>query len=202
MQFQIENEVGTTTVLKAEMKMMMMQLRRSTAQNNQIKCQDPNSAKNPIIILSTPPQLPIPFVTAHTHTTPPIGPMPRPLQILQIYRILRSASQAGRLNPKEFVPGEVVKTQLDPTKLAASPLRRLPIFDIKQPIQGRPRESNSNAFKEFRNREERRMQKALDSLTHGKHIFVYQHARTKQVIYSLTRHLEVRFLPLIFLFFR
>jgi Tat protein secretion system quality control protein TatD with DNase activity len=36
-----------------------------------------------------------------------------------------------------------------------------------------------------------RLQKALNAITHGKNIFVYHNVRTKQVVYSLTRYLEV-----------
>lgn len=83
--------------------------------------------------------------------------------------------------------------KLDPTKLAASELRKLPIVDTSKPVQGKRRQQNSNAFKEFLRREARRTQKALNAVTHGKHIFVYQHVRTKQVVYSLTRLLDVSF---------
>lgn len=40
-------------------------------------------------------------------------------------------------------------------------------------------------------RESVRLQKALNSISHGKHIFAYHNVRTKQVVYSLTRYLEV-----------
>lgn len=84
---------------------------------------------------------------------------------------------------------------LDSTKVAtlskfAQFVRRPPI-DPNQPIQGKPRETSSNAFKDFARRESVRLQKALNSISHGKHIFVYHNVRTKQVVYSLTRYLEV-----------
>ncbi|OQD74802.1 hypothetical protein PENDEC_c009G03645 [Penicillium decumbens] len=80
---------------------------------------------------------------------------------------------------------------LDSTKIASlSKFIRKPPVDPSQPIQGRPREKNSNAFKEYVNRESVRLQKALNSISHGKHIFVYHNVRTKQVVYSLTRYLE------------
>ncbi|KAJ5243004.1 uncharacterized protein N7469_001331 [Penicillium citrinum] len=86
-----------------------------------------------------------------------------------------------------------IKKILDATKISAltSKLVRRPI-DVKSqvPIQGRPREANSNAFKEASHRETVRLQKALNAVAHGKHIFVYHNVRTKQVVYSLTRYLE------------
>lgn len=90
---------------------------------------------------------------------------------------------------------------LDSTKVAIlsnfSKFVRRPPVDPNQPIQGRPRETSSNAFKEYVKRESVRLQKALNSISHGKHIFVYHNVRTKQVVYSLTRYLEVS-LPLSF----
>ena len=87
-----------------------------------------------------------------------------------------------------------IKKILDATKISAwtSKLVRRPI-DPKSsvPIQGRPREANSNAFKEASSRQTVRLQKALNAVAHGKHIFVYHNVRTKQVVYSLTRYLEV-----------
>ncbi|KAJ5312584.1 hypothetical protein PENANT_c007G10531 [Penicillium antarcticum] len=82
------------------------------------------------------------------------------------------------------------KKVLDSTALAATRFIRRPPIDPATPIQGRPRETSSNAYKNYQDKEGRRLQKALNSLTHGKNIFVYQNVRTKQVVYSLTRYLE------------
>ncbi|KAJ5677735.1 uncharacterized protein N7477_003368 [Penicillium maclennaniae] len=80
---------------------------------------------------------------------------------------------------------------LDSTKIASlTKFVRKPPVDPSLPIQGKPREPNSNAFKEHMKREAVRLQKALNSIAHGKHIFVYHNVRTKQVVYSLTRYLE------------
>ncbi|KAJ5782717.1 hypothetical protein N7457_004491 [Penicillium paradoxum] len=79
---------------------------------------------------------------------------------------------------------------LDSTALAATKFIRRPPIDPKTPIQGQTRVPGSNAFRDQQDKEGRRLQKALNSLTHGKNIFVYQHLRTKQVVYSLTRYLE------------
>ncbi|KAJ5945692.1 hypothetical protein N7454_002531, partial [Penicillium verhagenii] len=80
---------------------------------------------------------------------------------------------------------------LDSTKIAslAKFVRRPPI-DPQTPIQGKPRNPGSNAYKEHEKREGVRLQKALNAITHGKNIFVYHNVRTKQVVYSLTRYLE------------
>ncbi|KAJ5755146.1 hypothetical protein N7533_004689 [Penicillium manginii] len=86
-----------------------------------------------------------------------------------------------------------IKRILDATKISSltSKLVRRPLDPkARVPIQGRPREGNSNAFKEANTRESVRLQKALNAVAHGKHIFVYHNVRTKQVVYSLTRYLE------------
>ncbi|KAJ5160185.1 uncharacterized protein N7482_007189 [Penicillium canariense] len=80
---------------------------------------------------------------------------------------------------------------LDSTRIAS--LRKFvrhPPVDSTKPIQGKIREATSNAFKEHVKREGVRLQKALNSISHGKHIFVYHNVQTKQVVYSLTRYLE------------
>ncbi|KAJ5152199.1 hypothetical protein N7492_010494 [Penicillium capsulatum] len=80
---------------------------------------------------------------------------------------------------------------LDSTKVATlSKFIRRPPIDPETPIQGRPRQPGSNAYKEHQAREGRRLQKALDAIAHGKHIFAYHNVRTNQVVYSLTRYLE------------
>lgn len=58
-------------------------------------------------------------------------------------------------------------------------------------IQGRERRKGSKAFKQAQLVESRRLEKALNRLDHGKHIYAYKHFRTNQVIYSLTRVLDV-----------
>lgn len=80
---------------------------------------------------------------------------------------------------------------LDSTALATTKFIRRPPIDPKTPIQGQPRQPSSNAYKLHQEKEGRRLQKALNSLTHGQNIFVYHNLRTKQVVYSLTRYLEV-----------
>ncbi|KAJ5620277.1 hypothetical protein N7510_004261 [Penicillium lagena] len=81
-------------------------------------------------------------------------------------------------------------TFIHPSKLTAIGFVRNPPIDSQTPIQGRVRHPRSNATKEFQSREAARLRKALHAMSHGKHIFVYHHVRTKQVVYSLTRELE------------
>jgi hypothetical protein len=80
---------------------------------------------------------------------------------------------------------------LDSTALAATKFIRRPPIDPKTPIQGKARQPSSNAYKDHQEKEGLRLKKALNSITHGQNIFVYHHIRTKQVVYSLTRALEV-----------
>lgn len=81
-------------------------------------------------------------------------------------------------------------TALDPTTLSDT-------YYVRHPrpssfyIQGRYRHPRSDAAKRFLTREKGRIRNALDHLTHGKDIFAYNHIRTNQVIYSLSRSLRV-----------
>ncbi|KAL2011388.1 hypothetical protein VTN00DRAFT_4106 [Thermoascus crustaceus] len=79
---------------------------------------------------------------------------------------------------------------LDPTKIGTWNIVRRPPIENHSVIQGKPREQNSNAFKDWQAKEGARLRKALNKLTHGKNIFVYNNIRTNQVVYSLTRYLE------------
>ncbi|KAL1965677.1 hypothetical protein VTN77DRAFT_5177 [Rasamsonia byssochlamydoides] len=83
-----------------------------------------------------------------------------------------------------------IQKVLDPTKIATWNIVRRPPIPNHTVIQGKPREQNSNAFKEFQKQEGARLRKALNRITHGKNIFVYNNIRTNQVVYSLTRYLE------------
>ncbi|KAI1935205.1 hypothetical protein LOZ66_005335 [Ophidiomyces ophidiicola] len=74
--------------------------------------------------------------------------------------------------------------------LATSRAVRFPETSGK-PIQGKPRFANSRAAQNYREHERERLKKALLHLTHGRNIFVYNHLRTNQVVYSLSRTLEV-----------
>lgn len=82
---------------------------------------------------------------------------------------------------------------LDPTKIGTWNIVRRPPVENHSIIQGKPREQNSNAFKTHQAKEGTRLRKALKALTHGKNIFAYHNIRTNQVVYSLTRYLEVSF---------
>lgn len=81
---------------------------------------------------------------------------------------------------------------LDPSWIGTWRIVRRPPVGDKPVIQGKPRERLSNAFKDFQEKEGIRLRKALNAMTHGKTIFAYHNLRTNQVVYSLTRYLEVR----------
>jgi hypothetical protein len=80
---------------------------------------------------------------------------------------------------------------LDPTKMGTWQIVRRPPIEKGAVIQGLVRARNSNAFKTHQWKEGVRLKKALSAVTHGKNIFVYHNIRTNQVVYSLTRYLEV-----------
>lgn len=79
---------------------------------------------------------------------------------------------------------------LDPTTLSSAHAVRYPSAKGKV-IQGKYRFPNSNAAQNFREQETARYRKALQHLTHGRNIFVYNNLRTNQVVYSLSRNLDV-----------
>ena len=58
-------------------------------------------------------------------------------------------------------------------------------------IQGSLRHPKSQATRNWRLQESDRLKRALQSLTHGRDIFAYHNMRTNQVVYSLSRTLEV-----------
>lgn len=58
---------------------------------------------------------------------------------------------------------------------------------------GKPREQNSNAAKILRMQESRKVEKALTHEHHGENVYAYAHIRTGQVVYSLTRVMDVRY---------
>ncbi|OKL58065.1 hypothetical protein UA08_06603 [Talaromyces atroroseus] len=79
---------------------------------------------------------------------------------------------------------------LDSTKIPAWHLVRHPPVPESTVIQGKPRSPYSKAYRTFQKQEGARLRKALNRLTHGRNIFVYNNIRTNQVVYSLTRYLE------------
>src|SRR5947209_6748409 len=64
------------------------------------------------------------------------------------------------------------------------PLQKIEAF-------GKPRDPSSNAAKEQRWRASRRLEKALLHEHHGENIYAYVHLRTGQVVYSLTKIMDV-----------
>ncbi|PYI02824.1 hypothetical protein BO78DRAFT_432533 [Aspergillus sclerotiicarbonarius CBS 121057] len=91
----------------------------------------------------------------------------------------------------QSVPKKPFQKILDPTKIGTWNIVRRPPIENHSIIQGKPREQNSNAFKEHQAKEGTRLRKALNAMTHGKNIFAYHNLRTNQVVYSLTRYLEM-----------
>lgn len=127
-------------------------------------------------------------------SSPPKPPQPRQSRLALV-------SGACTQNPAAMASStpvsKPVQKILESTKLASlSRFIRRPHIDPETPIQGKPRQPGSNAFKEYQDREGRRLQKALNAISHGRHIFVYHNVRTNQVVYSLTRYLEVRSLSI------
>lgn len=135
-----------------------------------------------------------PFNLSNTSLLPPIPPTslnPGPLEFL----VSGARTQYLAAMASSNTVSKPIQKILDSTKVATlSKFIRKPLIDPQTPIQGRPREPSSNAYKEHQNRESHRLRKALDSVAHGKHIFAYHNVRTNQVVYSLTRYLEVSFL--------
>lgn len=64
-------------------------------------------------------------------------------------------------------------------------------------VQGKWRNPTSNAAEQHREVQYRRVSKALRHRTHGLDIYAYRHVRTNQVVYSLSRSLQVCSQPLI-----
>lgn len=58
-------------------------------------------------------------------------------------------------------------------------------------VQGKLRDKASNAARHQQRIDERRAEKALRRANLGRHIYAYSHLRTNQVVYSLSRFLEV-----------
>ena len=56
---------------------------------------------------------------------------------------------------------------------------------------GKPRNASSNAAKAERFKESRRIEKALRHEHHGENVYAYAHLGTGQVVYSLTRVMDV-----------
>jgi len=70
---------------------------------------------------------------------------------------------------------------------------RLPRTLYRGPVyaQGRLRNPASKAAKKAREDQAVRLEKYLDSAAHGEHIYMWNHIKTNQIIYSLSRTLNV-----------
>ncbi|KAI1938901.1 hypothetical protein LOZ57_006285 [Ophidiomyces ophidiicola] len=102
---------------------------------------------------------------------------------------MAAAAAASAASAATKAPRQKTLRLLDPTMLATSRAVRFPETSGK-PIQGKARFANSRAAQNYREHERERLKKALLHLTHGRNIFVYNHLRTNQVVYSLSRTLE------------
>jgi Transcriptional regulation of mitochondrial recombination len=70
--------------------------------------------------------------------------------------------------------------------------KRIPLPPLPKPTAfGKPRDPSSNAAKAERFKESRRIEKALRHENHGENIYAYKHIQTGQVVYSLTRVMDV-----------
>lgn len=86
-----------------------------------------------------------------------------------------------RAASRSFPRGNV---KVHPTRPRRPPLPKPVAF-------GKPRDLSSNAAKSERFKESRRIEKALRHEHHGKNVYAYAHIRTGQVVYSLTRVMDV-----------
>jgi Transcriptional regulation of mitochondrial recombination len=69
-------------------------------------------------------------------------------------------------------------------------------------VQGKWRNPSSSASKQQQKVVSAQVKKALRHHKHGMQIFAYYHIRTHQVVYSLTRIMQVSFLPASNTFYR
>lgn len=93
-------------------------------------------------------------------------------------------SQLPRVRPPRFLPGQPRDNQLP------QPEGHVP--DNALWTQGKWRNPASNAIIDRRKVMSQQMKKAIEKRHHGSRIYAYYHLRTKQVVYSLTRIMQVR----------
>lgn len=93
-------------------------------------------------------------------------------------------SQLPRVRPPRFLPGQFRDDQLP------QPDGEVPPNAVW--VQGRWRNPASNAVIDRRKVMSQQVKKALEKRQHGSKIYAYYHLQTKQVIYSLTRIMQVR----------
>jgi Transcriptional regulation of mitochondrial recombination len=86
------------------------------------------------------------------------------------------------------------KAILLPPERPPPPSPHKPPLPPKAEAFGKPRDNSSKAAKAERFKEGRRIEKALRHEHHGENVYAYMHLGTKQVVYSLTRVMEVCFL--------
>lgn len=111
----------------------------------------------------------------------------RPTLVLQL---LNRASQS-RLYTKETLQklrnGSAILSAPQPNKV-----EEVDGETVSKPTAfGKPREMNSNVAKSERLKESRRIENALLHEHHGESIYAYAHLATGQVVYSLSRFMNV-----------
>ena len=94
-------------------------------------------------------------------------------------------SRIPRVRPPRFLPGQPRDDQLP------QPEGSVPSSHVW--TQGKWRNRASNAVSDRRKVVSQQVKKAIEKRYHGLNIYAYYHLLTKQVVYSLTRHMQVSF---------
>jgi hypothetical protein len=92
-----------------------------------------------------------------------------------------------RVRPPPFRKGEPREDQLP------QPEGRVPAGQVW--VQGRWRSPVSNAAKQKAKVQSQKIAKAIQQQAHGCNIYAYINIKTKQVVYSTTRNMQVRSFP-------
>jgi hypothetical protein len=92
-------------------------------------------------------------------------------------------STLPRVRPPRFLPGQPRDDQL--------PQPEGPVPPGRIWVQGKWRDPTSNAVKEKSKVMSQQIKKAVEKEHHGTDIYAYYHMATKQVVYSLTRIMQV-----------
>lgn len=96
-----------------------------------------------------------------------------------------SLSAVPRVRPPRFLPGQPRDDQL--------PQPEGPGPNGKVWVQGKWRQPGSKAAIDRRKVLSQQVKKAVEKIHHGQSIYAFYNMNTKQVVYSLTRDMQVRF---------
>lgn len=111
-----------------------------------------------------------------------------------LYRLNRASTQT-RLYTKESLNRQhrraLERSTSPPNHRSVEPTRPRRPPPPKPEAFGKPRDLSSNAAKAERFKEGKRIEKALKHAHHGENIYAYAHLGTGQVVYSLTRIMDV-----------